>query len=150
MAAQRPKAAPNARAARASGVAFAGGGSVLVTAGVVSILVGWPSAAHDLVPLAGPADFAGRFGQVAPAVSAAVAGIVVAVVAWLLATRRLEPVAAAMELLVLGLVIEFSIVGAIGRIGHAADGGVMGATVACLMGGTAVIAGGIIAVLGHE
>ena len=36
------------------------------------------------------------------------------------------------------------------RVGHATDGGVMGAAVACLMGGTAVLAGGIIAVLGRE
>lgn len=150
MAAERAKMAPNARAARASGAAFAVGGAALVVAGVVSILAGSPSAAHDLAPLAGPADFVGRFGQVAPVVSAAVAGIVAAVVARLLATGRLEPLAAAIELLVLGLVVEVSIGGAIGRIGHATDGGVLGATVACLMGGTAVIAGGIVAVLGHE
>jgi hypothetical protein len=64
--------------------------------------------------------------------------------------RRLESLAAAIELLVLGLVIVVCIGGAVGRIGHATDGGVLGSTVACLMGGTAVVAGGIIAVLGHE
>jgi hypothetical protein len=150
MAPHRPRTAPNARAARISGAAFAVAGAAVVVAGVVSILTGTPNAAHDLAPLTAPADLADRFGQVAPVVSAAVAALVAAVVAALLGTRRLAPLAAAIELLVLGLAIDACIGGAVGRIGHATDGAVLGSTVACLMGGTAVVAGGIIAVLGHE
>ena len=50
----------------------------------------------------------------------------------------------------LGLVTEVCIGGAVGRIGHAADGGVMGATVVAMMGGSAVVAAGVIAVLDRE
>jgi hypothetical protein len=141
---------PNARAARISGAAFAVAGAAVVIAGVVSILTGTPNDAHDMAPLAGPGDLAGRLGQVAPVVSAAIAAAMAATIAVLLGTRRLAPLAAAIELLVLGLAIEACIGGAVGRIGHATDGAVLGSTVACLMGGTAVVAGGIISVLGHE
>ncbi|MGD0247567.1 MAG: hypothetical protein ABSB75_00795 [Candidatus Limnocylindrales bacterium] len=142
--------APNARAARISGTAFAVAGAVGVVVGVASILVGSPSAAHDLAPLAGPADVVNRFGQMAPVLAAAIAAIVVLAVAALLAAGRLEPPAAAVELLILGLAIDACIGGALGRVGHAADGGVMGSTVTCLMGGAAVLAGGIIAAFGRE
>jgi hypothetical protein len=141
---------PNARAARISGAAFSLAGAAVVIVGVVSILAGSPNAAHDLAPLSGPGDLAGRFGQVAPVVSAAIAAAVAATIAVLLSMRRLAPLAAAVELLVLGLAIEACIGGAVGRIGHATDGAVLGSTVACLMGGTAIVAGGIITVLGHE
>jgi hypothetical protein len=156
MAAQRPtttQKAPNAlnvRAARLSGAAFAMGGAGLVVAGAVSILIGNPSHAYDLLPLAGPADVVSRFGQVAPVVSAAVAAVVAALVAGLLAMRRLEPLAAALELAILGLAVAVGIVGAAARVGYATDGSVLGSAVVCLMGATAVVAGGIIAVLGHE
>ena len=153
MAAQRStnaSKAPIARAARVSGAVFALGGAGLVIAGTVSILVGRPTPAYDLAPLAGPADVVTRFGQVAPVVAAAIAAIVAAVVAALLAMRRLEPLAAAVELAILGLAIGACIAGAAARVGYATDGSVLGSTVACLMGGTAVVAGGIIAVLGHE
>ena len=60
------------------------------------------------------------------------------------------PLAGSIELLVLGLVTEVCIGGAVGRIGHAADGGVMGATVVAMMGGSAVVAAGGIAVLDRE
>jgi hypothetical protein len=150
MAAGRPVAAPNARAARISGLAFAVGGAVVVIGGVVSILLGRPDAAHDLAPVTGPADLVGRFGQMAPVLAAATAALVVVVVAALLALRRLNPVAASVELLVLGLVIDLCIGGAAGHIGHATSGAVLGAAVACLMGGAAVVAGGIVASLGRE
>jgi hypothetical protein len=150
MVAHRSSTAPNARAARISGTAFAVTGAAAVVLGVASILVGIPSAAHDLVPLAGPGDVLGRFGQTAPVLAAALAAMVALAVAALLASRRLEPRAAAMELLILGLTVAVCIGGALGRVGHAADGGVMGATVVCLMGGMAVLAGGIVAVFGQE
>jgi hypothetical protein len=150
MAAQRPAAPPNARAARISGVTFSVGGAVVVIGGVISILAGSPAAAHDLAPVTGSADLIQRFGEMSPIVSAAFAALTVVGVAGLLGLRRLQAPAASVELAVLGLVIIFSIVGALGRVGHATDGGVMGAAVACLMGGTAVLAGGIIAVLGRE
>ena len=150
MAVERSTTAPSARAARISAAAFGVGGAILVIVGVVSILAGRPHAAHDLAPLAGPSDLAGRFGQFAPILSAAVAAAVVLGVAGLLALKRLAPVAAALELLVLGLAIDACIGGAAVRIGHAADGSVLGAAVACMMGGVAVIAGGVIALLGRE
>ena len=150
MAGQRPVAAPGGRAARISGGEFAVGGALLVLGGVASILAGRPEVAHDLAPLTGPADLVGRFGQMAPILAAAVAAALVVVVAGMLAFGRLQPLAAAIELLILGLVIEVCIGGAVGRIGHSTDGRVLGAAVACLMGGTAVVAGGIVAVLGHE
>ncbi len=150
MSAQRPRTAPNARGARVSGAAFALGGAALVLFGIAAVLTGNPTTAHDLAPLTGPADLFGRLGQVAPIVSAAIAAVVAGAVGVLLATKRLTPLAAAIELLILGLAVEVCIGGATGRIGHAADGAVLGSTVACLMGGTAILAGGIIAVLGNE
>jgi hypothetical protein len=150
MAAQRSTAAPNARAARVSGAAFAIGGATAVLFGAASILTGTPNAAHDLAPVAGLGDLLARFGQVAPIVSAVLGAIVVVVVAGMMARKRLEPPAASLELLVLGLAIDMCIGGAAGRIGHATDGAVLGSAVVCLMGGTAIVAGGIIAVLGRE
>jgi hypothetical protein len=148
--ADQPMESRRVRAARISGAAFAAGGALVVIGGVASILSGTPSAAHDLAPRAGPADITGRFGQMAPVLAAAVAAIVAVVVAGLLGSRHLEPPAAAIELLVLGLAIDMCIGGAMGRIGHAADGGVLGSAVVCLMGGTAVVAGGFITAFGRE
>ncbi|MGA3057781.1 MAG: hypothetical protein ABSE70_07070, partial [Candidatus Limnocylindrales bacterium] len=68
----------------------------------------------------------------------------------LVAARRLDALAAAIELLILGAVIEICVLGAIGRIGHATDGSVLGAAVVCVMGGTAVFAAGIVALLARE
>ncbi|MFI5258641.1 MAG: hypothetical protein ACHQ01_03405 [Candidatus Limnocylindrales bacterium] len=150
MAAYRPVAAPNARAARISGTAFAVGGAFLVIGGVASVLTGRPEAAHDLAPLTGAGDIVGRFGQMAPLLAAAVAAVVAIAVAGLLALRRLHPAAAAIELLVLGVAIDVCIGGSVSRIGHATNGAVLGAAVACVMGGTAVVAGGIVGVLGRE
>ena len=149
-AAHQPMEAGHVHAARISGAAFAVGGALAVIGGVASILSGTPGAAHDLAPLGVLTDITARFGQMAPVLTAAVAAIVAVVVAGLLASRRLEPQAAAIELLVLGLAIDMCILGATGRIGHAADGGVLGSAVVCLMGGTAVVAGGIVAALGRE
>jgi len=150
MAAQRFRAAPNARAARISGATFAIGGAIAVLFGVASILTGTPNAAHDLAPLAGPADLLARWGQTAPIVSAILGAVVVVVVAAMMVRGRLAPPAASFELLILGLAIDLCIGGAVGRIGHATDGSVLGSTVVCLMGGTAVVAGGIVTVLGRE
>ena len=50
----------------------------------------------------------------------------------------------------LGAAIEVCVLGAIGRIGYAADGSVLLAGVACLMGGAAVVAAGLIAGLVSE
>lgn len=150
MAAQRPVAAPNARAARISGAAFAVGGAIVVIGGVASILSGRPEPAHDLPPLTGPGDLVARFGQIAPLLSAAVAAFVSVVVAGLLALRRLHPLAAALELLVLGVAVDVCIGGSVVRVGHAANGDVLGAAVACLMGGTAIVAGAIVGMLGRE
>lgn len=129
---------------------FGVGGATVVLVGVASILAGQPAAAHDLAPLTGPGDLVSRFGQMAPLLAAAVAAAVALGVAGLLALRRLHPVAAAIELLVLGAAIDVSIAGSVARIGHATNGDVMGAAVACVMGATAVIAGGIVGVLGRE
>ncbi len=118
--------------------------------GLASILTATPAQAHDLLPLAGIGDITRPSGEVAPLLSATIAALVVVVVAALLAARRLDALAAAVELLVLGLVIEGCVLGTIGRIGHATDGSVLGAAVVCIMGGTAVIASGIVALLARE
>lgn len=147
MAAQRPAATSSARAALASAVAFAGFGGLLVLFGAWSILTGTPAQAHDLVPLSGIGDIPRRFGEVSPLLSAAIAAVVAGAVAVLAAARRLDSRAAALELLVLGAVVEVCVIGGVGRIGHATDGSVLGAAVVCLMGGTSVFAGGIVALL---
>jgi hypothetical protein len=150
MAARRSMAAPNARAARISGAVFASAGAIAVLAGVLSVLVGVPAQAHDLTPLAGPGEVLSRFGEMAPLLSAGIAAIVAIGVAGLLVGRRLEPQAAVTELLVLALVMEVCIGAATSRVGHAADGGVLMATVVCLMGGVGVVAGALISALGRE
>jgi hypothetical protein len=150
MAAQRPVAASSAGAALASAVGFACVGAFFVLLGVESILTATPAQAHDLLPLAGIGDITRRSGEVAPILSAMVAALVALAIAALLAARRLDPLAAAIELLVLGAVIEGCVLGAIGRIGHATDGSVLGAAVVCIMGGTAIVASGIVALLARE
>ena len=143
-------AAPYAGAARVSGAVFVSAGAVAVAGGVISILSGKPAAAHDLVPLSGPGDLIARLGQMAPILSAAIAAVVAVAVVALMTVRRLTPVAASIELLILGLAIDVCVAGAAGRIAHSADGGVMAATVACMMGGIAVAAGGFLALFGRE
>ena len=150
MTAERPVAAPNARAARISGVVFAMAGTVVVLGGVISILAGTPSAARDLAPLSGPGDVVTRFGQLGPLLAATAAALVAGVVAVLIAGRRLDPRAGSIELIVLGLAIDVCIGGAIGRVGHAMDGTVLPAAVVCLMGGSFLVAGGLVALLGRE
>jgi hypothetical protein len=150
MTAQQPAAAPNTRAARISSVVFAVAGAVAVLGGVISILVGVPAQARDLTPLSGLGDALARFGQIGPLLAATAAALVAGVVAILLARRRLDPRATAIQFLVLGLAIDVCIGGAIGRVGYAADGSVLPAAVACLMGGSFLIGGGIVATLGRE
>jgi hypothetical protein len=137
-------------AARLSGVVFGALGAGLVLAGVISIATGVPHQAHNMAPLAGPGEIGGRQGEISPLLAAALAALVAAGVVLLLGARRLNPVSAAAELIVLGAAIEVCVVGAIGRIGYAADGSVLMAGVACLMGGAAVIAAGLIAAMVRE
>jgi hypothetical protein len=144
------RATPNAGAARVSGALFAVAGGLTVAVGAASILLGNPAAAHGLAPIAGPGDLVGRFAQLMPVASVGVAGVVAVVVAVLLMRRRLDPFAAALELLILGSAVDGVIAGVQSRVGYATDGSVMMATVAVLMGGSALIAGGIIALLGHR
>jgi hypothetical protein len=125
-------------------------GATIVLGGVVSILTGIPRAARDLAPLSGRADAIARFGQWEPLLAATAAALVAGVVAVLLARRRLDPRAASIELIVLGLAIDVCIAGAIGRVGHTVHGSVMPAAVVCLMGGSFMLAGGIVAMLGRE
>jgi len=150
MTAERQVAAPNARAARISGVVFALAGVAVVLAGVLSILTGTPDVARDLAPLTGPGEAVTRFGQLGPLLAAAAAAVVAGVVAILLAGRRLDPRAASIELIVLGLAIDVCIGGAIRRVGYATDGTVLPAAVVCLMGGSFMVAGGLVALLGRE
>jgi hypothetical protein len=150
MTAERPIAAPNARAARISGVVFAMAGTAVVLAGVFSILTGTPDMARDLAPLAGPGDIVARFGELGPLLAATAAALVAGVVAVLIAGRRLDPRAGSIELIVLGLAIDVCIGGAIRRVGYATDGTVLPAAVVCLMGGSFMVAGGLVALLGRE
>lgn len=150
MTAERPVAAPNARAARISGVVFAMAGTAVVLGGVISILAGTPTAARDLVPVSGLGDAVARSGQLGPLFAATAAALVAGVVAILLAGRRLDPRAAAIELIVLGLAVDICIGGAIGRIGYTTDGTVLPAAVVSLMGGSFMVAGGLVALLGLE
>ena len=138
------------RVARLSAVVFGTVGAGLVLAGVVSIATGIPHRAHNMAPLAGPPDVGGRLGEISPLLAATMAALVVAWVVLMMATRRLRPSTSAAELIVLGAAIVVCIVGAIGRIGYAADGSVLLAGVACLTGGTAVVAAGVLAALVPE
>ena len=137
-------------AARLSAVAFGTLGTGLVVAGVVSIATGIPHRAYNMAPLAGLADVSGRLGEISPLIAATVAALVVASVVLMLATRKLRRDTAAVELIVLGAAIEVCVIGAIGRIGYAADGSVLLAGVACLTGGAAVVAAGALAALVRE
>jgi hypothetical protein len=82
--------------------------------------------------------------------SAGIAAVVAIGVAVLLVVRRLDPAAAATELLVLGVAMAACIGGAAGRVGHAVDGGVLTATVICMMGAMSVVAGALASALGRE
>jgi hypothetical protein len=50
-------------------------------------------------------------------------------------------------LLVLGAAVEICVMAAGSRVGYAVDGTVLPATVACLTGGAALIAAGVVAIL---
>ncbi len=138
------------RAARLSAVGFGAFGTGLVLAGVISIATGIPHRAYNLAPLAGPADLGRRLGEISPLLAAVLAAAVAAWIVLMLATRKLRPVAAASELIVLGAAIEVCVVGAIGRIGYSADGSVLLAGIFCLTGGVSVLAAGLLAVLVTE
>jgi hypothetical protein len=150
MKAESPSGAMYGRAARLSAVAFGTFGTGLVVAAVISIATGIPHRAHNMAPLAGLADRGGRLGELSPLIAAALAALVVASVVLMLATSRLRPDAAAIELVVLGAAIEVCALGAIGRIGYAADGSVLLAGIACLTGGVSVVAAGALAALVRE
>lgn len=136
-----------ARAALLSSLVFAWAGAFLVLLGSLSILAGSPARAHDLAPLGSPADVLTRPAEVAPLITAEIAAVVAIVVAFAAALRRLDAVAVAVELLVLGIVIEACVLAASDRVGHTTDGGVMGAAVVCVMGGAAIFGSGIVAPL---
>ena len=150
MKANVPSGAMDDRAARLSAVAFGSFGTGLVLAGVISIATGIPRRAYDLAPLAGPAEIGGRLGEISPLLAAALAAVVVASIILMLATRRLRPLTAALELIVLGAAIEVCVLGASGRIGYAADGSVLLAGIFCLTGGVSVLAAGLLAALVPE
>jgi len=150
MAAQRQRAAPNTQAARLSGVAFAWLGTSATLIAVVAILLGSPARAHDLAPITGLGDLTRRFGEIAPLTAACLAAVVAAIVAALVGSRRLDAVGGGLQLLVLGVAVDFCVLGAAGRVGHSVDGGVLAATLVCVAGGSAIAAGGIVALLGRE
>ncbi len=150
MKADVPSGARDGRAARLSAVAFGTFGTGLVLAGVISIATGMPRQAYNLAPLAGPAAVGARLGEISPLVAAGLAAVVVASIVMMLGTRRLRPAAAASELIVLGAAIEVCVVGAIGRIGYAADGSVLLAGIFCLTGGASVLMAGLLAALVSE
>ena len=150
MQAEGPSDLGRDRAARLSAVAFGTLGVGLIVGGVVSIATGIPHRAYNMAPLAGPTDLFGRLGELSPLMAATIGALAVASVVLMLATRRLRPATAAAELLVLGMALEVCVVGAIGRIGYAADASVLLAGVACLTGGSAVIAAGVLAAAVRE
>lgn len=131
-------------AVRPSGIAFGVAGAVLAFAGVASVVTGLPSAAHGLAPLAGIGDLGTRFGEFSLLLSAAMAAIVAGSILALLSARRLKPVQAGIELMVLGAAVEVCILAASSRVGYAVDGSVLPAAVACLTGGAAIIAAGVV------
>ncbi len=150
MAAQRRRAASSTQAARLSGVAFAWLGTIATLVAVIAILLGSPARAHDLAPLSGFGDLQRRFGEIAPLAAAFLASLVAAIVAAMVGSRRLDAVGGGLQLFVLGAVVDICILGAAGRIGHSVDGGVLAATLICVAGGSAIAAGGIVALLGRE
>jgi hypothetical protein len=131
-------------AVRPSGIAFGVAGAVLAFAGVASVVTGLPSAAHGLAPLAGIGDLGTRFGEFSLLLSAGMAAIVAGSILALLRARRLQPVQAGIELMVLGAVVEVCVLAASSRVGYAVDGCVLPAAVACLTGGAAIIAAGVV------
>ena len=128
-------------------IAFGSIGAILIVGGVASIITGMPRAAHGLAPLAGIADLGGRFAEFSLLLSAAIAALVAATIVALLAARRLRLGPAGFELLVLGGAVEVCVMAAGSRVGYAVDGTVLPATVACLTGGAALIAAGVVAIL---
>jgi hypothetical protein len=131
-------------AADRGGIAFGAVGALLALAGVGSVVTGMPRAAHGLAPLAGFADLSNRFGEFSLLLSAGIAALVAATIVALLGARRLRPGQAGGELIVLGAAIEVCILAASSRVGYAIDGSVLPAAVACLTGGAAVIAAGVV------
>jgi hypothetical protein len=150
MTVEQSAAAPNARAARISSVVFAAAGVVAVVGGAASILLGVPSPARDLAPVSGPGDVFARLGEFGPLLAALVGALVAGAVAVLLARRRLDARATALQFAVLGLAVDACVAGSIGRVGYAVDGSVLPAAIVCLMGGSFLIGGGIVASLGRE
>ncbi len=150
MAANRRRAAANSQAARLSAVVFVWLGTIATFVAAIAILLGKPDEAHDLLPIAGFGDLTRRFGEIAPILAALFAALVAAVVVSFVGARRLDAPLGGFELFVLGAVVVVCILGMSGRIGHAADGSVLRATLGCVAGGAAIAAGGIVALLGRE
>ncbi len=147
MSVQRQADLAGGGAASRGPIAFGSIGAVLVLGGVASIVTGSPRAAHGLAPLTGLADLGGRFGEFSLLMSAAIAALVAATVVALLASRRLRSGPAGLELLVLGGAAEICLLAAGSRVGYAVDGTVLPAAVACLTGGAALIAAGVVSIL---
>ncbi len=124
---------------RVSSATFGFLGSCLVLVGVLSILAGVPQASRDLAPVTGPGDLVARAADFALPLSAAAAALVAMVVSLLVAANGLRFRAAALELLVLGVAIEVSLIAAAGRIGYETNGSVVVAAVLCLCGGASVV-----------
>jgi hypothetical protein len=150
MATYRQRTSPNTQAARLSAVVFTWLGAVALILAVFAILVGSPAPAYDLAPLGGLGDLTRRFGEFSPLVAASVAVIVAAVIAAMIGARRLDPVAGGLQLVLLGGVAVACVLGESGRIGHTVDGGVLTPTVICVAAAAAVVAGGIVSMLGRE
>jgi hypothetical protein len=134
------------RAARPSGIAFGVLGALLTIAGVVSVVTGMPSAAHGLAPLAGIGTLGTRYGEFSLLLSAGMAAIVAGSIVALMSARRLHPGQAGIELIVLGAAIEVCVLAAGSRVGYAVDGSVLPATVACMTGGAAIVASGVVCI----
>jgi hypothetical protein len=137
-------------AARLSSVAFGSLGAGLVIAAPVSIALGLPRRAYNLAPLAGPGDVLGRLGELTPLIATGLAALVAAAVVIQLGARRLHPLTAAAELIVLGAAVVVCAMGSIGRVGYSADGSVLAAGIAYLAGGAALVSAGIVATLVRE
>jgi hypothetical protein len=138
------------RAARLSSVAFGSLGAGLVVAAAGSIALGLPRRAYNLAPLAGPGDLTGRLGELTPLIATGLAALVAAAVVLQLGARRLHPLMAAAELIVLGAAVVVCAMGSIGRLGYSADGSVLLAGIAYFVGGAALVSAGIVATLVRE
>jgi hypothetical protein len=147
MSVQRRGGPAGSRVAGRAGIAFGVAGAVLTLGGIGSVVTGLPKAAHGLAPVAGLADLGTRFGEFSLLLSAGIAALVAAIILTLLAGGGLRPRPAGIELVVLGGAIEVCVLAVSSRVGYAVDGSVLPAAVACLTGGAAIVAAGVVSIL---